>query len=127
MPRFVVLRHEMPVGSSRASHFDLMLQRGASLRTWACSAIPAIGLEVSAEELADHRLAYLDYDGEVSAGRGSVTRVAAGEFEVLAESADCLQVRVIGDQLSGNLTLIRDTNRPAQWRVSLTSPPKASP
>ena len=119
MPRFVVLRHEMPDGSARASHFDLMLEHGQSLRTWAVAGLPSVGQELQAEELADHRLAYLDYEGEVSAGRGSVTRAAAGVYEVLAESADLLRMRLASETLSGELTLARDLTAPQRWTARL--------
>jgi hypothetical protein len=108
----------MPAGHSRPSHFDLMFERGAALRTWACSAIPVSGQEMPAEKLADHRLAYLDYEGEVSQGRGSVARVVAGEYEVLAESADLLCVLLASDTLSGELTLARDVAEPQRWTAS---------
>ena len=97
-----------------------MLERGGALRTWACASVPAIGQELSAEELADHRPAYLDYEGEVSTGRGSVTRVAAGEYEVLAESADVLRVCLSSEMLSGELTLARDLAVPQRWTIRLS-------
>ena len=44
------------------------------LKTWACREPPQAGVEIPCEALADHRLAYLDYEGPISGGRGSVTR-----------------------------------------------------
>src|SRR4051794_23553598 len=64
MPRFVLLRHETPAGSERPTHFDLMLEHNGVLRTWALSGLPAAGEPLLAEQLPDHRLAYLDYEGE---------------------------------------------------------------
>jgi len=83
MPRFAILHHETPSGYERPAHWDFMLECGDLLWTWALRELPAVGREVVAEELADHRLAYLDYEGEVSGGRGSVTRWDGGEYEVL--------------------------------------------
>jgi len=37
------------------------------------------GREFEATRLADHRAAYLEHEGEISGGRGRVTRVARGE------------------------------------------------
>ena len=120
MPRFVILRHDMPPGSARPSHFDLMFEQGQALRTWACEALPAIGRATLAEQLADHRLAYLDLEGEVSGGRGHVTRVAAGQYELLVETEGLVRVRLDSEALSGELTLARETQPPYRWRVSLS-------
>src|SRR5688572_19690852 len=57
MPRFVILRHEMPLDHNRGTHFDLMLEVGGVLRTWSLPELPATGKVVLAEALPDHRLA----------------------------------------------------------------------
>ena len=107
MPRFVILRHDMPAGSSRGSHFDLMLEQGEMLRTWALADLPLAGQAVAAEALPDHRLAYLDYQGEVAGSRGSVSRVEAGEYQVVLEAPGSLEIQTIGTSLRGKLTLTR--------------------
>lgn len=80
--RYVVLLHDHP-----ASHYDWMLEAEGVLATWRVCAPPAAvsagGLP--AERLADHRLAYLDYEGPVSGGRGTVRRVEAGMYEAEIE------------------------------------------
>ena len=58
-----------------------MLEMEGKLRTWRLERLPAPGVGIRAEPLGDHRIAYLDYEGPVSGGRGSVTRWDAGEFE----------------------------------------------
>ena len=63
MLRFVLLKHTLPEESPRATHWDFMLEREGVLRTWALEAEPTSGLEISAEQLPDHRLAYHDYEG----------------------------------------------------------------
>ncbi len=126
MPRFVILHHATPPGYLRPSHHDLMLEHGPALRTWACESLPVAGATVAAEQLADHRLAYLDYEGEVSGGRGRVARVAAGEYELLAESDGLIQVRLASPQLAGMLTLSREADNPQRWRVSLASDDSSS-
>ena len=74
--RYVVLHHT----GHGPDHFDLMVEwspGSALLATWRIT--PGRGdAETSAEQLDDHRRAYLDYEGEVSGGRGVVTRVDAG-------------------------------------------------
>lgn len=119
MLRFVVLRHTLPPGSPRTSHFDLMLENDGVLRTWACEEFPKPGQCVAAEQLPDHRLAYLDYEGPISGDRGEITRVAAGEFEPIAETTDALRVRLASNNLQGMLTLHRSPGEPQRWRVSL--------
>jgi DNA polymerase Ligase (LigD) len=108
MPRFVILRHEMPLGHDRGTHFDLMLEAEGVLRTWELSEFPCPDKVIQADALPDHRLAYLEYEGQVSGNRGSVRRVEEGEYEVLAESAGALLVQLAGKLLHGRLELRQD-------------------
>ena len=120
MPRFVILRHDMPPGTPRASHYDLMLEQDSVLRTWACDALPQADSPTLADPLPDHRLAYLTYEGEVSGDRGSVTRVATGEYELLQETSQLVRVRLSSDTIRGVLVLARgDGEQAYRWRVSL--------
>ena len=121
MPRFVILRHEMPPGRDRGLHFDLMLECGGALRTWSLPEMPMADKPIQAEALPDHRLAYLDYEGPVSGNRGSVSRVEEGEFEVLEESETLLRYRLAGRLLIGVLSLDRDEQRPGFWTAAYTS------
>src|SRR5215470_5282132 len=104
MPRFVLLYHECPPDYERPSHWDLMLEAGDLLRTWALLQLPdeTASETVDAEELDDHRLAYLEYEGAVSGGRGSVRRVDAGTYETIVETGDSLQIRFDGNKLRGD-------------------------
>jgi hypothetical protein len=137
MPRFVLLRHELPPENPRGTHFDLMLEQAGALRTWACERIPgpAAGPNwegeapaeparqeprppiVMADQLPDHRLAYLDYEGPVSGNRGSVTRIDAGECGIVAETAEKLEVQLAGQVLCGLLTLSRESPKSQRWSV----------
>ena len=63
-------------------HWDLMLEQNGVLRTWRLHREPDAAGPIVAEPLPDHRLAYLDYEGEVSGGRGHVARVEAGACEI---------------------------------------------
>jgi hypothetical protein len=76
---------------------------------------------VEGERLADHRLAYLDYEGEVSDNRGTVTRVAAGEFELISETTDRLSVRLTKGALHGVLTIGPALSQPSRCRIGLES------
>ena len=83
MPRFVILEHDWP-----ARHWDLLLEAGAVLRAWRLLAEPGPAAAVPAEPNADHRPAYLDYEGPVSGGRGTVSRWDAGTFTWRADGPD---------------------------------------
>ena len=93
--RYVILHHETPPGSERGSHYDFMLQRGDVLATWALERVPLAGETVAALKLPDHRLAYLDYEGLLTGGRGTVRRVEAGTYQVEREADDALTVRLV--------------------------------
>ena len=113
MPRFVLLYHDCPADYVRRSHWDLMLESGDMLRTWALQLDCRVswnvrtdeqrksmlnarhcadGNEVAAEQLADHRLRYLEYEGEVSGQRGRVIRVASGSCSSERDAPDCQSI-----------------------------------
>jgi hypothetical protein len=119
MPRFVVLHHVMPAGSDRPSHWDLMLETGDSLRTWALPLAPTVGQGQTVDALAAHRLAYLEYEGPVSGDRGEVTRWDAGEFELLGESASRLELRLRGEKLDCTVILTQLPDSRDRWQISL--------
>jgi hypothetical protein len=105
MPRFVLLHHECPPSFGKPSHWDLMLERDGVLLTWSLPALPAAwsGEGGAAEQivvtrLADHRIAYLDYEGPISGDRGVVTRVDGGEYEVLEETEQAICVHLRGQE-----------------------------
>ncbi len=125
MPRFVILRHELPDGGQRSSHWDMMFERGESLRTWAAEQLPRPGEDTEARELPAHRLTYLDYEGPVSGDRGSVSRWDEGEYTLHDEAADRVVMSLAGRRLTGQLTFDRATQDPADqlWRVSFSAEP----
>jgi hypothetical protein len=123
MPRFVILRHELPSGGPRGSHWDLMFERNEVLRTWALEQLPDESQPSVAHELADHRLEYLDYEGPVSAGRGSVARWDEGQYVLEAEAEDRLVITIEGRHLAGQLTLARAAEDRQLWRVSFSAAP----
>ncbi len=107
--RFVVLRHEPGDAGPRELHWDLMLEFGDSLRTWALTSEPRVGEQIAADELPRHRLDYLDYEGPVSRGRGTVSRFDRGTFDVVEESPEQLSLDLQGELLAGRLQLTHDT------------------
>ena len=76
MPRFVILAHDWPT-----PHFDLLLEAHGVLKSWRLLAEPTPGVSVPATPNVDHRVHYLDYEGPIGGDRGTVIRVASGEYE----------------------------------------------
>lgn len=114
--RFVILEHDHP-----SVHWDFMLEADGVLRTWRLpappGAVPQAG-EMPAEEIADHRLAYLDYEGPVSGERGSVKRVDRGNYHVVAAAENMVHVTLWGTVVVGEVVLKRrdGTAWTATWR-----------
>ncbi|MCH2129561.1 MAG: hypothetical protein MK179_10480 [Pirellulaceae bacterium] len=115
LPRFVLLRHELPAASNRALHWDLMLERENVLRTWALEEEPSVGMSIRATELADHRLAYLDYEGPVSGNRGKVSRCERGTYKVLRWEMDVVEAILIS--LRGRIYLTAIRSQQDQWQM----------
>ena len=42
--------------------------------------------------MPDHRLTYLDYEGPITGGRGSVTTQAAGTYRLMEDRTNCLRM-----------------------------------
>ena len=92
--QFVVLHH-MGYGDE---HYDLMfeLEPGGLLATWRSPVWP-LRHETPLTPLKDHRRDYLTYEGEVSGGRGSVRRVAGGDYDLIFRGRTMLIVRLPDD------------------------------
>ena len=105
MPRFVLLHHKTPPGAAKPDHFDLMLEAGDVLKTYTVWKFPTLERPVPAIADFDHRLAYLDYEGPVSRGRGEVSRAESGTYEWIAQDQDEVTIEVRGQRLRGTLTL----------------------
>ena len=109
MPRYVILEHDWP-----QKHWDFMLEAGNVLQTWRLSGPPQPGVSIPAEKSFDHRLMYLDYEGAISGGRGSVIRWDGGNFEAMIEEDNRRVIRLVGKRLQG---LVELTNDPETgWR-----------
>ncbi len=108
----VILRHDTPDGGE---HLDWMiLLESGWFMTFRTDTRPdqAPG-RFEAKRLVDHRAAYLDFEGEISGGRGRVTRMARGEVRLL-EFAD-ERVVVEGWYAGKDGTGLR---KPARWTGS---------
>ncbi len=88
MPKFVILLHRAEPGDkTQIDHWDLMIERPDSkgretgLLTWSFHKPPVDGLQCEAKRLPEHRSLYLDYEGPISGGRGSVEQILKGDAE----------------------------------------------
>lgn len=112
-----------------------MLEAGETLRTWALAQLPrdwqavqrrtaakhphcppaAESNSVAAAQLGNHRLEYLEFEGQLSGHRGTVFRVAAGTYVSEIESPEYWQVTLAGDELSGQTALKRSSADGGKW------------
>lgn len=131
VPRFVLLYHELPPGGARPAHWDLMLEHGGVLRTWALEQELQPELEIRCRPLSDHRIAYLDYEGPVSGNRGQVTQTDHGTYATILEEAGEIRLQLIGQRYVGQLQLRRvatatsDVEAAQSWVACFALPPAA--
>ena len=109
MPRYALLIHDSP----RGLHYDFFLEDGVALKSWALPRLPEAGLEIACDALADHRSIYLDYEGPISGGRGTVTRWDQGTFAIESWTDNEIIVALAGTQLAGRVQLRFEAG---QWR-----------
>ena len=114
--RFVL--HHHTGWPRRSDHYDLMLEKGASPAGGSPDSRPLFTLATEADKMpargvllrriGDHRAEYLTFEGEVSGGRGRVSRVDAGELAWLSSTDDPteeLRFRLDGKRLKGEFVL----------------------
>ena len=98
--RFAVLEHRWD-----GVHWDFLVEDGPALRTWAIDSPIVADGDLPARELPAHRRIYLEYEGEVSGGRGTVRRWDRGECRVIDWGEDRVRLEVRGVQLVGTVEL----------------------
>jgi len=105
MKRYVILRHER---QGQARHWDLMLDEGEILRTYRINVPPEKMNKspVKAERIFDHSLKFLDYEGSVNKGKGTVAVADKGMYEVVEETEDKMRILFEGEVLKGEVEFI---------------------
>lgn len=104
---YVILRHVLSDGE----HWDLMLDRGEALATWQLALDPVVLSEpccrdaIPVRRIGDHRRAYLVYEGPISGGRGHVSRVDRGFYELTALAEPSWTFRLEGSLLRGRFAI----------------------
>src|SRR5579871_4898988 len=131
-PIFVIQKHH-----ARRMHYDLRLEIGGALRSWAVPEGPCLDPKVRrfAKLVEDHPLDYASFEGRIpdgNYGAGSVivwdrgTWVSLKEPEAALASGE-LKFRLAGKKLSGGWTLVRLPDDPTNWLLIKERDPSARP
>jgi len=122
MTRYCVLRHTDHSDPARNDHYDLLLEQDHWLATWEIQQWPPTRSQ-PAERLPDHRLEYLQNEGPVGGGRGTVRRVSEGTLEWLSVTDQRLVARLSGRCFSGviHLSFESDNDDRQCWTLSSES------
>jgi bifunctional non-homologous end joining protein LigD len=120
--RFVIHEHH----ASRL-HFDLRLEIGGVLKSWA---VPkGVSMNPSDKRLAvavpDHALSYIDFEGTIREGNygaGEVRVWDKGEFEYSGDAEKQLEKGKLvftfyGTKLKGEFTLVKFWNHEKNWLI----------
>ncbi|MCX5669953.1 MAG: hypothetical protein NTU94_01335 [Planctomycetota bacterium] len=133
MLRFVVQQHFL---NAEDWHYDLMLEGGEALVTFSSHTPPddTAALPALVRQLPSHRLAYLEYEGEMSGGRGWCDIYDGGTMEWIAPNCpvecpaqlghtacdyvDEVAVRLDGRKVKGVYRFVRESKSGADyWRM----------
>lgn len=110
MARFVVQLHD-----AHTLHFDLRIELGDVLRSWAVPKGPSLDPAVRrlAVPVEDHSLAAGEFEGvhDSARGTGAVIIWDEGTVEILHDEADHLSFVVHGSKLNGGFALTRTGER----------------
>jgi len=105
---YVIQRHQ-----ASHLHFDLRLEEGGVLKSWAIPKIP-LGLEERIKRLAveteDHPLGYEDFEGTIPEGEygaGKVEIWDRGDYLALETTPSKRIMEIRGDKLNGTYCLIK--------------------
>ena len=129
-PVFVVQRH-----SARRLHFDLRLEAGGVLKSWAVpKGLPTTrGVRRLAVHTEDHPLEYATFEGQIPAGEygaGTMDIYDRGTYELVEAKRDGgLTVRLDGERLQGEWTLVPAAldGDPRNWLLLNKSGPEEPP
>jgi DNA ligase D len=129
---FVIQKHH-----ARRMHYDLRLQMGGTLKSWAVPEGPCLDPKVRrfAKLVEDHPLDYATFEGRIPAGNygaGTVIVWDRGTWVTLAEpeaalAAGEIKFRLIGEKLSGGWMLVRLKDDPTNWLLIKERDPAARP
>jgi len=117
---FVVQKHH-----ARRMHYDLRLQIGDALKSWAVPEGPCLDPKVRrfAKLVEDHPLEYASFEGRIPAGNygaGTVIIWDRGTWLTLTDPEEALaagelKFRLLGEKLAGGWMLKRLPDDPTNW------------
>src|ERR1700691_454982 len=129
---FVVQKHH-----ARRMHYDLRLEIGGALKSWAVPEGPCLDPKVRrfAKLVEDHPLDYASFEGRIPAGNygaGTVIVWDRGTWVTLADperalAAGEIKFRLVGDKLAGGWMLVRLQDDPTNWLLIKERDPAARP
>ena len=119
-PVFVIQQHH-----ARRMHYDLRLEVGGALKSWAVPEGPCLDPKVRrfAKLVEDHPLDYASFEGRIPEGNygaGNMIVWDRGTWVTLSDPEEALKdgelkFRLSGEKLSGGWTLVRLPDNPANW------------
>lgn len=117
MPVFVVHEHH-----ARHLHFDLRLEMGGVLKSWAVPKGPSMdpGDRRLAVEVDDHGLDYAGFEGTIPEGEYGAGRVLIwdrGEFTLISgdPAGGRMEFSLSGNKLKGAFALFRLRGKQKEW------------
>lgn len=127
MPAFVLLEHCVRRANHAPPdvHWDLLLDapEWERLPTWRLARNPLVSAgDIPADRIKDHRRLYLDFEGELSDGRGLVTRIERGAATIEQLAGERLAVVLEGAALRGRFETVRDAGGALVWRRCAAAP-----
>ena len=107
MPKFVVHEHH-----ARHLHWDLRLEIGPVLQSWAIPKEPPLKKDIKrlALSVPDHSLSYIDFEGEIDEGEygaGKVTIWDTGNYDMIKQEPGKIEADFHGKKLKGKYILLR--------------------
>ncbi len=115
--RYVILWHQ----GTEEPHYDLMFETapGSPLATWRSPLWP-ITSPVRLQKLRDHRRAFLDFQGNLTGDRGTVTQIESGTCQIEIDE----QSRWIIHFASATESLVLQPVHEDQWQAEPAPPSK---
>ena len=131
-PMFVIQKHK-----ARQLHYDLRLEMGGTLKSWAVPQGPCLDPTVRrfAKLVEDHPIEYGSFEGRIpdgNYGAGTVIIWDHGTYVTLKDPEQGLadgevKFRLAGEKLSGGWTLVRLKDDPTNWLLIKERDPSARP
>src|SRR5579862_2710629 len=131
-PIFVIQKHH-----ARRMHYDLRLEIGGTLKSWAVPEGPCLDPKVRrfAKLVEDHPIDYASFEGRIPAGNygaGTVIVWDRGTWVTLMDPETALakgelKFRLAGEKLTGGWTLVRLPDDPTNWLLIKERDPSARP